>query len=359
MTLSDIHAQLTRPDPLGRDLALLRTRLYRFTDDARHYVLAEWLEESYIVGRLPLAATVDHVRSCLAAIRENGRPLPFDSSVAEAEGVDIDAALADRARYRHSPAPDTPDPRCVVVIVGAPRSGTSHLVNLLAREGQFGYFTTATCWAWPVRNLHQPIRRLFTDVGPEVFQVDNRRTRTIPALVMPGEAEDIYARALPVYRHLAGHRYELQAARREDLGVLHRAVDAHLAFFGRQRFLTKSPFNSLRIPQLEEIWGTSARYVHIVRDRRGAADSLRRNRFEFLHDGQPLSAEQAWRIFVTKVEQTAPSDRLLTLTHANLLADHRNIIAEILDWLDSSTLKDRRSPAPGSSEGLPALEGRI
>lgn len=44
----------------------------------------------------------------------------------------------------------------VVLIVGAPRSGTSHLFNLLARHTGFAYFTTVSCWAWPTYNLSSP-----------------------------------------------------------------------------------------------------------------------------------------------------------------------------------------------------------
>jgi hypothetical protein len=46
-------------------------------------------------------------------------------------------------------------PSMVLIIVGAPRSGTSHLFNLLAGTGMFAYLTTASCWAWPVRNVGQ------------------------------------------------------------------------------------------------------------------------------------------------------------------------------------------------------------
>ena len=45
--------QLRTPDRVGRDLALLRTRLYRFSGDLRWYVLAEALEEHLLAGRQP------------------------------------------------------------------------------------------------------------------------------------------------------------------------------------------------------------------------------------------------------------------------------------------------------------------
>lgn len=50
---ADLREQLNAPDRAGRDLALLRTRAYRFTSDLRWYVLAESLEEPVAQGSVP------------------------------------------------------------------------------------------------------------------------------------------------------------------------------------------------------------------------------------------------------------------------------------------------------------------
>ena len=71
--------QLRTPDRIGRDLALLRTRLYRFSDDLRWYVLAETLEEHLLAGRQPQPATISAVRACLEQIRRNGGRPPSKS----------------------------------------------------------------------------------------------------------------------------------------------------------------------------------------------------------------------------------------------------------------------------------------
>ncbi len=331
--VGDIPAQLHDPDPLGRDLTLLRTRLYRFSDDPRHYLLAEHLEDRFLDGHLPTPATRRYIVHCLQALRSSGQPPAFATDIADAEGLDLPIQTAQREPFAYSRSLPGPSPQQVVAIVGAPRSGTSHLANLLAYQQQFAFFTTVSCWAWPIRNLRQPHRALFTDVGDIVFTVDNKRTRTIPALVMPAEAEDVYARAIPVYRHLAAHRYHLVPAQPGNLDVLRGAVTAHLRFFNRSRFLTKSPFNSLRIPQLDAHWGTTARYVHILRDQHQTAASMRRNRFEFVCDGRLLAAEDAWLLFTSAITTTAPADRRLTVTHRELLTDPTGTIRRILAWL--------------------------
>src|ERR1035441_1473788 len=68
-----IVRQLRAPDPDSRDVALLRTRLYRFSDDPRHYVLAEALEERLLTGHRLRPSTLTHVRQCLTAIRAHGQ----------------------------------------------------------------------------------------------------------------------------------------------------------------------------------------------------------------------------------------------------------------------------------------------
>lgn len=350
--------QLSMPDRDSRDVALLRTRLYRFSDDPRCYALAEALEERLLADRALWPASLTFVRHVLAAIRATGRPLPFDPDVAFSEGIDVTAELAARVPFGWQQTPRSAALPSLVVIVGAPRSGTSHLFNLLAWTGQFAYFTTASCWAWPVRNLHHPGRRLFTawgdTVADAVFAVDNRSTRVIPGLVMPGEAEDIWARAIPAYRHIAGHQYELTPARTWQPEILKAAARAHSAYLSKRIVLAKSPFCSFRIPQTEALWAGDVRWIHIIRDRRQAAESMRRNRFEFRHEGRRLTAEQAWHVFVAAVGEHAPADRLTTVTHRELLADPARMAARIINWLgldDRHRMSTRNGAAPRRAGG--------
>lgn len=328
---ADLSKQLHAPNRAGRDLALLRTRAYRFSSDPRWYVLAESLEEQYLAGKLPKPSTMNTIRACLANIRENGSLPFFPHSAAAAEDVDIEARLLERVPHSWHRFTGGMRPARIVVIVGAPRSGTSHLFNLLAAAASFAYFTTASCWAWPVRNLHHPGRRLFTTVSEStVLTVDNKTTRIIPGLVMPGEAEDIWHRAMPVYRHLRGHRYDIGHQPEEGhADILETAASAHLAYFDRDALLVKSPFNSFRIPQLERHWGTKVRYVHIIRDQRETADSMRRNRFEFEADGCLLDAETAWAFFVGAVEDSAPANRTVTIRHADMLRDPDGLVGDL------------------------------
>ena len=317
-------------------------------------MFAEALEEHLLASRQPQPATISAVRACLAQIRRNGSPSAFLGALAAAEDIDIRTALAERGAYMWQQVPLVTPPRKVVIIVGAPRSGTSHLFNLLAATGRFAYLTTASCWAWPVRNLHQPGRQPFTEVGDAVLEVDNKRTRIISGLVMPGEAEDTWNRAMPAYQHIRGHRYEINPeATAGDVRILRAGAHAHLAHFRRTVLLAKSPFNSFRIPQIERLWGNAVRYIHIIRDQREAADSMLRNHFEFTANGHLLTAEQAWSRFVSAVNDHVPTDRTMAITHDQLMNNPGHVMELIMAWQEAG-ISSRTSgcPAEGAHQRL-------
>lgn len=332
---STLMDELRYPDPIGIDLALFRTRSYRFSDDPRHYALAEVLEERFIDGCPPSKAMLDYVSANLNSIRNTGRPLTFDSTLVTAETIDINAEFRVRRAFTPASTQNPSRPDQIVCILGAPRSGTSHLHNLLARTGGFAYFTTVTCWAWPARNLRVPQRQLFESMPEDVLLVDNKATRIIPRLVMPYEAEDIYARAIPTYRHRQGHAYDILPATTNDVHLLRSAIGAHTETFDRRRFLTKSPFNAFRVRQIERLFGPAVRYVHIDRPREQVAASLARNRFAFHHGGRELSPTQAYELFTSMIQAEAPPNRTKFVSLRDLQEEPSPAIADLLAWLDS------------------------
>jgi hypothetical protein len=105
------------------------------------------------------------------------------------------------------------------------------------------------------------------------------------------------------------------------MGALDAAAGAHLAHFGSDSLLVKSPFNSFRIARLEQHWGIKAKYIHIIRDQHETADSMVRNRFEFATAGRQLDALSARELFVSAVETAAPADRTITIRRADMLRD--------------------------------------
>jgi hypothetical protein len=333
---ADLGRQLYAPDPVGRDLELFRTRSYRFTDDLNVYIFGEALVDRWLDGRRPNMQTMAYVRDSLDSIRRWGIFRRPDTALLK--DIDFDAELDRRSRSTNSHHLADQPPDLVVAVVGAPRSGTSHLVNVLAQTGEFAYFTTASCWAWPTHHLHDQRRTILDAADPylaqAILRVDNRRTRTIPALVMPGEAEDTFARAMPVYRHLGGHRYWVDSPRTGRLELLSRGVQAHMSHFSSTRFLTKSPFHAFRISHFEALWPERVRYLHIVRSRTDVAKSIRENGFEYWFGERPTSAEEARDRFVLAVQREAPPDRTMTLSHAELVEDATAVVDRVHRWLE-------------------------
>ncbi|REE99973.1 sulfotransferase [Thermomonospora umbrina] len=326
---------IRNPDPLGAGLAFYRIYGYRFTDDPTHFALAEVLEERYLADLELDARAVSHVRACVAAIKERGTLPAIDEIVIRNVRIDLDAELDARCRtLRQQPMIL---PRTVIAIVGAPRSGTTHLFNLLAKDGRFAYFTTASCWKWPTYNLERPGRRLFSRLSPRdveaVLSVDNATTRSIPALVMPWEAEDTNNRSHPVYSHPRWRVYDLHEPRPGDVNLLPQTVSDHLHFFGLRDFLTKSPYNTLRIRHLEQLWGDRMRYLHIVRDQAATADSLRRHSIAFRRAGRHLSEEDAWSLFIDTARRELPPDRSLHLSFSDLMIKPQQTIDTVSSWL--------------------------
>jgi hypothetical protein len=84
MTPPSIARELDSPDPVGSALTRYRGRVYRFSDDPRHYVLAECLEERFLDDRPLQTATTGYVHACLTRIRETGRVPDFDPAIAVA-----------------------------------------------------------------------------------------------------------------------------------------------------------------------------------------------------------------------------------------------------------------------------------
>ena len=141
-----LREQLHAPDRAGRDLALLRTRVYRFSNDLRWYVLR--VDRRAVPGR-EAAEAVHHGHGPRLLGQNPGGWLPaaLPGLGRLRESLTSKPVWATARRSRWQCFTGGVRPARIVVIVGAPRSGTSHLFNLLAATDRFSYFTTASCWA--------------------------------------------------------------------------------------------------------------------------------------------------------------------------------------------------------------------
>ena len=164
-----------------------------------------------------------------------------------------------------------------IFILGFPRSGTTHLHNLLTCDKQFGYVSTFQA-SMPRAFLASRgwVKRQAQKSTPVSRPMDNVRV----SLDMPQEEEIAVANSchvsalhhftFPFRAHEYFEKYEMmRGLTSRELRIWERALSdtvrkATIAFDGRQLVL-KSPANTGRIPSVLQVY-RNAKFVHIVRN---------------------------------------------------------------------------------------------
>ena len=161
-------------------------------------------------------------------------------------------------------------------IVGYWRSGTTHLHNLMAESGQFGYITPlATGMPWDILGLIRALEPLLEQALPQDRFVDNvavtptsPQEDSIPLATMGAES---YYHGLYFPTRFEEH------FRRDVFGELGEADLARWRWLHRhllrkvsihqehRRLLIKNPVYTGYIRHLREIW-PGAKFIHIHRD---------------------------------------------------------------------------------------------
>jgi hypothetical protein len=163
-----------------------------------------------------------------------------------------------------------------VFVVGCARSGTTHLLNLLAQDSQFGFVTnfqalfqtfalSGSAWLQPLIERTGPGKRPMDNValdmsGPqeEDLAIANcSRHSGIHCITFPRDFDQLF-RAYVLGEFDSRTRRGWEAAYR---GVLRKATLAA----GGKRLVLKSPTNTGRIPVLREMF-PEARFIHIHRN---------------------------------------------------------------------------------------------
>lgn len=203
-----------------------------------------------------------------------------------------------------------------VLLVGSARSGTTHLGSLLSAHPEIAGWSEANeVWdpEWYPWDESEPGRR-----WPLEFDVD-----------------EFVARWWDDARHR-------QPQIRTTFG-------AYAWARRRTVFLNKTPYNSYRIPHLEEVFSGTARYVELVRDGRAVAGSYARHlrpkmvewppasRIAFRSDPGELlvTAGRAWLAAIEAIDLARPmlSDRLLTVSYEDLCRSPGEVLSEVAEFV--------------------------
>jgi omega-hydroxy-beta-dihydromenaquinone-9 sulfotransferase len=149
-----------------------------------------------------------------------------------------------------------------IFIIGAPRSGTTLLYNILAAHRDLSYVTLNVLRA----GIHRKGRFLGHRKGLLLKIINlfyrDKRSR------IPHEANNFWKRYLGIYNYLTEEDYIPEMTDYYKL-LVHTVQKA----FGKPRFINKNPQHSFRVRLLNKIFD-DAKFIHIIRDGRPAAYSM-------------------------------------------------------------------------------------
>lgn len=322
-------------DPVEMKVSLAKRRLYRFSDDLLAHVFIEDTEASYLkTGVLP-EDTYKALSAYLAALEAGAEPFLPHARLAQEHGFDLEQGLAARLAFEDAQA-DYQEPKKVLFIIGSPRSGTSHLFNILAYQPQFGYFTDISHFRWPLYNLHHSNgKRHFSSLPPAFFMLDTKSVKLRRDLILPSECEDIFARSIPVYQAVRTHAYVLTDPVLVDEAMLRHNIAKHAGFFHAPYFVAKSPFNSFRIRELAAMCGNRACFLHIHRNGYAASQSIAENGFKYFTQQDSVDDPSVfWARHIEAVLKYAGEVNMRQIAFEELVQNPSGILADIFSWLD-------------------------
>lgn len=174
-------------------------------------------------------------------------------------------ALAPFERRLLASAPPETRP---VFIIGAPRSGTTLLSELLVTSARFAYFSNLAHRLYLTPVAASRLGRKTTDAWRGRLESTYGH---IPGWAAPNEGGWIWRRWTPEEHRLEAGTLEPRAAR-----DLVRTVAATSAVIGAP-FLNKNVMHSVHLPLLAELF-PAAVYIHLTRDTAATARSMRRAR---------------------------------------------------------------------------------
>jgi len=266
-----------------------------------------------------------------------------------------------------------------IFILGFGRSGTTHLHNLMWKDGRFGVVTNYQANMQPIALTGRGwLERYFADKLPKKRPMDN------VALSLDGPQEEeialanltadaplhfmSFSHALPdIYERwvteLGRDPRDLATWKRHYMAVVKKAT----VLSGGKRLVLKTPPNTGRIPALLELF-PDARFVHIVRDPYPVYQSMR-NMYRKVLPGQelqPLDWERidawvvdAYRRLMSKYlvdRKRIPAGHLIEIRFEDLDARPLEILPTIYESLGLPDFEEARPRLEAYLESLGRFE---
>ncbi len=195
-----------------------------------------------------------------------------------------------------------------VFIVGAPRSGTTLIQQLLSREVAIGPETHF------VRN-HWLRRRRYGDLRRAINWTRLKR--------------DIVASDPFVDSGLDGSLFD--TVERTYPAILRRWIEGYAHHQGLALMGEKTP-NHAQSLELLSSWYPGARFVHVVRDPRAVVSSSLQTPWS---TNDPAADANVWRSYVCSVRRAQPilGSRCLTIVYEDLVANPDDLLAQLAEFV--------------------------
>jgi hypothetical protein len=205
----------------------------------------------------------------------------------------------------------------------------------MAYQDNFSYFTNISHHKWSYYNLtNLNGRKSIKSLGKEMLKRDTKENRLISNIVFPDEAENILSRAIQSYEPIRRNQYLLKTPKIQDPDMLRTTIKSHALAFNKNLFLSKSPFNSFRIPQLASIFGDKAYFIHIHRNGYATSESIFKNGFKyFLPQDSTDDPALFWARHIEAIINSQKGKNVFTLSFENLVSDPSTMLEKIWDWL--------------------------
>ncbi|MEP7166444.1 MAG: sulfotransferase [Candidatus Woesebacteria bacterium] len=318
---------------LRADIALAKRRIYRFSENLEEHVLIEELEGRSLSGGVAKETHAEIVKY-LDLMAQHGSSYLDISLIAERERIDLQGQMNARLEHKGRISPPTA-PEKNIFIVGSPRSGTTHLFNLLSFQRCFSYFTNFSHHVWSSYNLsHLDGRKHFQSSGSEILTQDSKKLRLLTDTVIPDESEHIFNRYITSYSQLRTHQYLLSEPVIKNPESLVMAASEHAQAFESPFFLSKSPFNSFRIPQLQHIFNNSAYFIHIHRNGYAASQSIATNGFKYFTESDSTDDPAIfWGRHISAIMEQSNHVQMVHIPFEDLLRQPTDALQKIFDWL--------------------------
>jgi Sulfotransferase family len=311
-------------------ISRMKKRMFRFSNNHDYHVISELIEYFANVDIQFSDDIVVFIRNAMFAFKNNTTLPDYQSLIPyfESNGFEIQNQLSLRASVSRS------SDKCekYVHIIGAPRSGTSYLYNLLAFQKVFAYFTCDSHSDWNTYNFNNSGKVSFENTDIDVLTFDTKRLKLRHDIRLPIEGENIWNQSMPCYNHLGSHKYQLFPCKTIGAKKIENNISSHCAYFDKKYFLSKSPFNAFRTNQLSKL-SVATYFIHIYRDKKEVADSIRRNNFFYkIEDADFLSPDETWELFTQYCLQV--NKNILKIHYKDLVNNPVNELRKIFDWLN-------------------------